>query len=361
MERTKYTPKRLLSLLLALIMLLGMFPTAVFAADNTLTTTHDDDTENVVFDASNWTNNNAQIGFVYSTNASGGDEKINTVRLSFDGFNPGTNHAAGDTLKMHLRIQSVPYRWGLICALSESSAKVGNTTIIKPSQAGDVSDWTFPGVEAEVQADGTASFNVKVQTIFTKAAPTVNFEDETLTIEKKVTIKNLFPTADHYSITYNMNDESDTVHSTEYVPKENRGATRPADPTRAGYTFKGWCTKTTNVESGEAILTAYDFATPVRADLKLYADWTADTEKFTVKWDGVYTGVSNLPAVQEVAANTVIQEAPDEVPLREGYTFAGWATSENGNAVNFPQKITAHTTFYAKWAKNILRLRSRNV
>lgn len=35
MERTKYTPKRLLSLLLALIMLLGMFPTAVFAAQPT--------------------------------------------------------------------------------------------------------------------------------------------------------------------------------------------------------------------------------------------------------------------------------------------------------------------------------------
>lgn len=32
MERTKYTPKRLLSLLLALIMLLGMFPTATLAA-----------------------------------------------------------------------------------------------------------------------------------------------------------------------------------------------------------------------------------------------------------------------------------------------------------------------------------------
>ena len=31
MERTKYTPKRLLSLLLALIMLLGMFPTAALA------------------------------------------------------------------------------------------------------------------------------------------------------------------------------------------------------------------------------------------------------------------------------------------------------------------------------------------
>lgn len=34
MERTKYTPKRLLSLLLALIMLFGMFPTAALAADS---------------------------------------------------------------------------------------------------------------------------------------------------------------------------------------------------------------------------------------------------------------------------------------------------------------------------------------
>lgn len=33
MERTEYTPKRLLSLLLALIMLLGMFPTAALAAE----------------------------------------------------------------------------------------------------------------------------------------------------------------------------------------------------------------------------------------------------------------------------------------------------------------------------------------
>ncbi len=33
-EQTRWTPKRLLSLLLALVMLLGMMPTAVFAADN---------------------------------------------------------------------------------------------------------------------------------------------------------------------------------------------------------------------------------------------------------------------------------------------------------------------------------------
>ena len=105
MKETKYTPKRLLSLLLALIMLLGMLPTAVFAADDTsttLTTKQHHDTKNVVFDALDWTNN-AQIGCAYSTNASGsGEERINEVTLSFDGFAPRTNYAVGETLDMNL-------------------------------------------------------------------------------------------------------------------------------------------------------------------------------------------------------------------------------------------------------------------
>ena len=42
---------------------------------------------------------------------------------------------------------------------------------------------------------------------------------------------------------------------------------KPADPTRDGYTFGGWYTD-------EACTRAYDFATPVTADLTLYAKWT---------------------------------------------------------------------------------------
>ena len=146
MERTKYTPKRLLSLLLALIMLLGMLPTAVFADGDTpitLTTTQHHDTNNVEFDALHWTNNNARIGSAYSTNVSGGEERINEVTLSFDGFTPGTNHVAGETLDMNLRIKSAPYRFGFVCALSESSAEVDVTKVTKTSQADDVRDWTF--------------------------------------------------------------------------------------------------------------------------------------------------------------------------------------------------------------------------
>lgn len=42
---------------------------------------------------------------------------------------------------------------------------------------------------------------------------------------------------------------------------------KPADPTRDGYTFSGWYTD-------EACTQAYDFSTPVTADLTLYAKWT---------------------------------------------------------------------------------------
>lgn len=42
---------------------------------------------------------------------------------------------------------------------------------------------------------------------------------------------------------------------------------KPADPTRDGYTFAGWYTD-------EACTQAYDFSTPVTADLTLHAKWT---------------------------------------------------------------------------------------
>lgn len=42
---------------------------------------------------------------------------------------------------------------------------------------------------------------------------------------------------------------------------------KPADPTRDGYAFGGWYTD-------EACTQAYDFSTPVTADLTLYAKWT---------------------------------------------------------------------------------------
>ena len=49
---------------------------------------------------------------------------------------------------------------------------------------------------------------------------------------------------------------------------EGAKATKPDDPTKEHYTFDGWYT------DDDTFLEAYDFATPVTADITLYAKWT---------------------------------------------------------------------------------------
>lgn len=53
----------------------------------------------------------------------------------------------------------------------------------------------------------------------------------------------------------------------DQTPASGSTVAKPADPTRDGYTFAGWYTD-------EACTQAYDFSTPVTADLTLFAKWT---------------------------------------------------------------------------------------
>ncbi|MGE9981307.1 InlB B-repeat-containing protein [Collinsella sp. SGI.184] len=53
----------------------------------------------------------------------------------------------------------------------------------------------------------------------------------------------------------------------DQTPASGSTVTKPADPTREGYTFAGWYTD-------EACTEAYDFSVAVTADMTLYAKWT---------------------------------------------------------------------------------------
>ena len=99
----------------------------------------------------------------------------------------------------------------------------------------------------------------------------------------------------------------------------NGSVTKPADPTREGYTFAGWyadaaCTK------------AYDFATAVTSDLTLYAKWTKneasspDTDNAGGKKDnagtqsasqGGYVSPSSLPLSQSALPKNDDEKAND--------------------------------------------------
>lgn len=110
-------------------------------------------------------------------------------------------------------------------------------------------------------------------------------------------------------------------------------ASRPSDPTRAGFLFDGWY-------KGDS---KYDFSTPVTADLNLYAHWTAVAPKtFTVSFD---TAGGSKVASQKVREGARVSEPAD--PTRSGHSFDGWY---KGDAkYDFSTPVTADLTLTARW------------
>lgn len=98
------------------------------------------------------------------------------------------------------------------------------------------------------------------------------------------------------------------------VPVENvlngQKATKPADPTRAGYTFGGWYKE-------ETCTNPYEFTTPVQNALTLYAKWTINQYTITFKPEN---GDKDTTITQGYGTAVT---APAN-PTRTGYTFAGW-------------------------------------
>ena len=115
-------------------------------------------------------------------------------------------------------------------------------------------------------------------------------------------------------------------------------ATRPADPTRTGYTFSGWYT----ARNGG---TKYDFNQTVTGDITLYAHWTVNT--YTLTFDA--NGGSTTETTRKVQYGNQYGTLP--TPTRTGYTFSGWYTAKNGGsqATQTTTMGAANTTLYAHW------------
>ena len=117
------------------------------------------------------------------------------------------------------------------------------------------------------------------------------------------------------------------------VPVENvlngQIATKPADPTKTGYTFGGWYTE-------EACTNLYEFTTPVTNVLTLYAKWTINQYTITFKPEN---GDRDTTITQDYGTAVT---APAN-PTRTGYTFAGWDRE-------IPAKMPAENmTVTARW------------
>jgi len=178
----------------------------------------------------------------------------------------------------------------------------------------------------------------------TKEGYTFNgwYTDEDLTEEydfSKVVASDMTLYAKWEEITYTVSFDSNGGSEVDSETiNYNESATKPEDPTKEGYIFKGWY-----IDSD--LTTEYDFDTIVTENMILYAKWEEIT--YTVSFDS--NGGS------EVDSETVTYKGkatkPSD-PTKEGYTFKGWYTDSSlTTEYDFNSEVTEGMILYAKWEK----------
>ncbi|RJE88885.1 hypothetical protein D3P07_13065 [Paenibacillus sp. 1011MAR3C5] len=110
-------------------------------------------------------------------------------------------------------------------------------------------------------------------------------------------------------------------------------------PTKPGHTFNGWYA---NADATGSVIYNNTYVDETR-DHTLYAKWTINSYTISYDSDGgsmvasesvEYGGLAAMPAV----------------PIKEGYTFAGWHTDkELTESYSFNTPVIGNMTLYAKW------------
>ena len=140
-------------------------------------------------------------------------------------------------------------------------------------------------------------------------------------------------TVNAYTITFDSNGGSavSSVTADYGTP-----LTQPDNPTRTGYTFRGWYTDT-------ALTEAFLFTTMPAESVMLYAKWEANT--YTLHFDS-----AGGSAVEDRTVTYGQPYGALPTPEMQGYTFTGWQMAD-GTAVNANLTVTQTEdhTVYAVW------------
>ena len=145
-----------------------------------------------------------------------------------------------------------------------------------------------------------------------------------------------------YEASGTYTDEADVTLYAQWTETTETAAVTLPEPTREGYDFKGWA------EDAEAAEGAKGGYTP-EGEVTLYAIWEAHT--YTVSYDA--NGGTSAPESQTKTQDVDLTLA-GQLPVRDGYTFLGWATSKEAAAPEYQPgdsfKTNEDTSLYALWA-----------
>ena len=154
----------------------------------------------------------------------------------------------------------------------------------------------------------------------------------------------------NYNVTYDSQGGSEVAGITTVNGKTIE---KPANPTRSGYEFIGWYEES-------ACKTPFLFDTKrITSNKTLYARWAVsdpDAAEFSVSFDVNYTGGKTYETVSTIDGKLYDVNVP--APVRNGYTFQGWAISlyDDGAKPSYMFKdamtFAENTTLFAVWQQN---------
>lgn len=153
-----------------------------------------------------------------------------------------------------------------------------------------------------------------------------------------------------YSITYKLNSgKNDKKNPVKYTIESKKIVFK--EPTRKGYTFKGWYTDSKYVHKVKEIKAGST------GNVKLYAKWSAN--KYTVKFAKNGAKAGKMKELNMTYGKSVKLQANKYT--RKGYIFTGWNTKANGKGTkiankasikNLVSKNKGSITLYAQWKKS---------
>ncbi|MBO7520381.1 MAG: InlB B-repeat-containing protein, partial [Clostridia bacterium] len=148
-----------------------------------------------------------------------------------------------------------------------------------------------------------------------------------------------------YSITYKLNGGTNNKDNIKTYTQVTSTFTLK-NPTRKGYTFKGWYSnkaltkKVTKITKGST------------GNKVLYAKWTK-TYNITYKLNGGTNNKSNPKTYTKLTSTFTLKS-----PTRKGYTFKGWYSNSRltRRVLKITKGSTGNRTLYAKWRKNTYKI-----
>ena len=120
------------------------------------------------------------------------------------------------------------------------------------------------------------------------------------------------PVDEYFTVEFNTDGAKEYIKAQRVLSGST--ATKPASPSKAGYSFKGW------YKSDKK--TPFDFDTKITADTTIYAVWEEIPKtKFTIRWVDYNDSVLKIVQLEEGS----LPDYGDTNPSRSGYIFTGWS------------------------------------